>query len=48
MNVIGVCPIAWQSPMLALITSVKGFLAPWNKLWHHNNTQMSESGQQIF
>jgi len=27
-NVIGFCPIAWQSPILALITSVKGFLAP--------------------
>jgi hypothetical protein len=30
MNVIGCCPMAWQSPMLARITSVNGFLAPCN------------------
>ena len=28
-NVIGRCPMAWASPMLALITSVKGFFTPW-------------------
>lgn len=27
-NVIGCCPIAWASPMLALMTSVKGFFPP--------------------
>lgn len=27
-NVIGRCPIAWASPMLALMTSVKGFFPP--------------------
>lgn len=30
-NVIGFCPMAWASPMFALITSVKGLLAPWGK-----------------
>lgn len=28
-NVIGFWPMAWASPMFALMTSVKGFLAPW-------------------
>lgn len=28
MNVIGFCPIAWQSPMLAFNTSLKGFFTP--------------------
>lgn len=28
---IGFCPMAWASPMFALITSVKGLLAPWEK-----------------
>lgn len=26
----GTCPIAWQSPMFALITSLKGFFTPCN------------------
>lgn len=28
MNVIGFCPIAWQSPIFALSTSLKGFSTP--------------------
>ena len=30
-NVIGFWPMAWASPMLALMTSVKGFLTPWKE-----------------
>ena len=41
-NVIGFWPMAWASPMLALMTSVKGFLTPWKR---QRDKELLESGK---
>lgn len=45
-NVIGFCPMAWASPILALMTSLKGFLAPW-KRWIQNSEMLCGSYQMM-
>ncbi len=56
-KVIGFWPIAWQSPMLALMTSVNGFFIPYidgavnekvEKVETIKETKKQEKGQKIY
>ena len=46
MKVIGLLPMAWASPILALITESKGFLAPAANSWVPNTEQEAGGRRQ--